>query len=137
MKTLFTSEVVSTGGRSGSVRSSDGLLNVALGNPLQKGSEKIGPNPETLFAGAYAACYNGALGNAVKRLGFSTEATTVKASVSLNEDGQGGFSLSVVLSAKLPGLTKDQARQVMEAAHKTCPYSKALRGETSVTLNVE
>ena len=54
MKTLFNSEAVSKGGRSGSVESPDKLINVTLGNPLVKGQEKRGPNPELLFAGAYA-----------------------------------------------------------------------------------
>ena len=50
MKTLFTSEAISTGGRSGSIESPDGLLNVTLGNPLEKGAEKRGPNPVALLS---------------------------------------------------------------------------------------
>ena len=69
MKNLFTAEATSKGGRSGTIQSPDGLLDVTLGNPLQKGIEKRGPNPELLFAGAYSACYHGALGNAAKKLG--------------------------------------------------------------------
>ena len=69
MKTLFTSEAISKGGRSGTLESPDGLLEVALGNPLEKGIETRGPNPELLFAGAYSACYHGALVNAAKKLG--------------------------------------------------------------------
>ncbi|MGA3285704.1 MAG: hypothetical protein ABSD57_14765 [Verrucomicrobiota bacterium] len=55
MKTLFTAEAISKGGRSGTIRTPDGLLDVTLGNPLEKGIEKRGPNPELLFAGAYSA----------------------------------------------------------------------------------
>ena len=51
MKTLFTAEVVSKGARSGTLRSPEGLLDLALGNPLEKGIEARGPNPEMLFAG--------------------------------------------------------------------------------------
>ena len=69
MKTLFTAEAISKGGRSGTIQTPDGLLNVTLGNPLEKGAEKRGPNPELLFAGAYSACYHGALGNAAKKHG--------------------------------------------------------------------
>jgi organic hydroperoxide reductase OsmC/OhrA len=56
MKTLFTAEAVSKGGRSGTIYSPDGLHDVTLGNPLEAGIEKRGPNPEMLFAGAYSAC---------------------------------------------------------------------------------
>ena len=69
MKTLFTAEAVSKGGRSGTIQTPDPLLNVTLGNPLVKGAGKRGPSPELLLAGAYSACYHGALGSAAKKLG--------------------------------------------------------------------
>jgi len=137
MKTLFTAEVISKGGRSGTIHSPDQLLNVTLGNPLDKGAEKRGPNPEALFAGAYSACYNGALHNAAKKLGTPVEDSTVRALVSLIEDDLGGYRLVVELRAQLPGISRDRAQRIMEEAHKTCPYSKALRGDTRVTLTVD
>jgi Ohr subfamily peroxiredoxin len=137
MKILFTAEAISKGGRSGTIRSPDGLLEVTLGNPLEKGAEKRGPNPELLFAGAYSACYHGALGNAAKKLGTPVEDSTVRALVSLVQDDQGGYGLAVEIHAQLPGIDRAQAQLVMEAAHKTCPYSKALRGEASVKLVVD
>ncbi|HWN95407.1 MAG TPA: Ohr family peroxiredoxin [Methylomirabilota bacterium] len=137
MKTLFTAEAISKGARSGTVHSPDQLLNVTLGNPLEKGIEKRGPNPELLFAGAYSACFHGALVNAAKKLGTPVEDSTVGALVSLIEDDQGGFRLSVELYAKLPGIDRAQAQRIMDEAHKTCPYSKALRGDTSVKLKVD
>ncbi len=134
MKTLFTAEAISKGGRSGTIQSPDQLLNVSLGNPLEKGLETRGPNPELLFAGAYSACFHGALVNAAKRLGTPAVDSTVRARVSLIEEEQGGFRLGVELHAQLPGLDRAQTLRVMEEAHKTCPYSKALRGDTSVKL---
>lgn len=137
MKTLFTAEALSKGGRSGTIENPDGLLNVTLGNPLQPGAAQRGPNPELLFAGAYSACYHGALKNAAKKLGSTVENSQVRALVSLNEDDQGGYSLSVELHAQLPGVERAQAKRIMEAAHQTCPYSKALRGEAPVKLVVD
>ena len=64
MNTLFTAEATSKGARSGTIQSPDGLLDLTLGNPLEHGIEQRGPNPELLFAGAYSACYHGAVGNA-------------------------------------------------------------------------
>ncbi len=137
MKTLFTAEAISQGGRSGTIQSPDRLLNVTLGNPLEAGAEKHGPSPELLFAGAYSACYHGALGNAAKKLGTPVENSTVRAMVSLVEDDQGGYRLAVELRAHLPGVDRAQVQRIMDAAHQTCPYSKALRGDTSVTLMVD
>jgi osmotically inducible protein OsmC len=137
MKTLFTAEAISKGGRSGTIETPDGLLNVTLGNPLERGAEKRGPNPELLFAAAYSACYHGALNNAAKKLGTPVKDSKVKALVSLIEDDQGGYRLAVELHAQLPGIERPQAQRIMDEAHKTCPYSKALRGDTSVTLMVD
>jgi lipoyl-dependent peroxiredoxin len=134
MKTLFTAEAVSKGGRSGKLESPDGLLGISLGNPLEEGLEKRGPNPEMLFAGAYAACFNGALGNAAKKSGVSVENRVVRALVSLLEDDREAYHLAVELQAVIPGLERAQVQHLMEEAHQTCPYSKALRGEAMVTL---
>jgi Ohr subfamily peroxiredoxin len=137
MKTLFTSEAISKGARSGTLKSPDGLLNLTLGNPLEKGLETRGPNPELLFAGAYSACYQGALINAAKKLGTPIQESKVRAVVSLVEDDKGGYGLAVKLHAQLPGIAPDQAERIMKEAHTTCPYSKAMRGEASVALVVD
>lgn len=137
MKTLFTGESISRGGRGGSVQTPDGMLNTQLGNPLEKGMEKRGPNPEQLFASAYAACYHGALLNAAKKAGVKPENSEVRALVSLQEDDSGGYHLAVELRAKIPGQDKSSVQKIMEAAHQTCPYSKAMRGEATVKLTPE
>ncbi len=137
MKTLFTAEATSKGGRSGTIHTPEGLLDVTLGNPLEKGMERLGPSPELLFAGAYSACYHGAIGNAAKTLGALPGDSTVRALVSLTEDAEGGYRLVVALHALLPGIERELARRMMELAHQTCPYSKALRGDASVTLTVD
>ena len=123
MKTLFTAEAISKGGRSGYIQAPDWLMNIPLGNPLEPGIEKRGPNPELLFAGAYSACYHGALINAAKKLGTPVVDSTVRALVSLIEDDHGGYRLAVALHALLPGIERAQGQAIMEAAHQTCPYS--------------
>ena len=134
MVTLFTAEAISKGGRSGTVQSPSQLLNVTLGNPLEKGIEQRGPSPELLFAGAYSACYHSALVNAAKKFGPPVADSTVRALVRLIEDAQGGYHLAVELHAQLPGTDHDLAKRIMDQAHQTCPYSKALRGDASVKL---
>src|SRR5262245_36139599 len=123
MKKLYTAEVSSTGGRSGKVSSIDGLLNATLGNPLENGAERLGPNPELFFAGAYSACYHGALMNAAKKVGQTIQGSKVRALVSLLEDESGGYRLAVELHAQIPGVSKEKATQIMGLAHTTCPYS--------------
>ncbi|HYE32369.1 MAG TPA: Ohr family peroxiredoxin [Methylomirabilota bacterium] len=135
MKKLFTSEVASKGGRSGSVRAKDGAINTQLGNPLDKQSPP-GPNPETFFAAAYSACFHGALQNAAKKHGAKLNDSTLTVRASLNEDDNDGYFLSVEILAEMPGIERGLAEQILATAHKTCPYSKLARGESKVELRV-
>lgn len=137
MKTLFTAEALSKGGRSGTIETPDKLLNITLGNPLEQGAEKLGPNPELLFAAAYSACFHGAVRGAAKKLGTAVADSTVRALVSLIEDEEGAYHLEVELQAHLPGIDRPQVQLIMQEAHRTCPYSKAMRGDTTVTLVVD
>jgi lipoyl-dependent peroxiredoxin len=45
------------GGRHGQIRSEDGLLDMKLALPRQLGGKGDATNPEQLFAGGYAACF--------------------------------------------------------------------------------
>jgi Ohr subfamily peroxiredoxin len=137
MTTLFTAESISKGGRSGTISTPDGKPIVTLGNPLEPGGKSPGPGPELLFAGAYSACFHGALLNAGIKLGTPVMESTVRAFVSLVEDDSGGYHLAIQLRAHLPGVWPAHAQRLMEAAHLTCPYSKALRGEATVSLAVD
>ncbi|TIM61449.1 MAG: peroxiredoxin, partial [Mesorhizobium sp.] len=35
-----------------------------------------------------------------------------------------------------PGMDRNDARAVVDAAHQTCPYSKATRGNIEVEINL-
>ena len=72
-----------------------------------------------------------------RELELSVGDSTVRALVSLIEDDQGGSRLAVELHTQLPGTDRAQVQRNMDEAHKTRPYSKALRGDTSVTLVVD
>ncbi|MET0334315.1 MAG: peroxiredoxin, partial [Rhizobacter sp.] len=50
--------------------------------------------------------------------------------------GEGGYFLQARLTIKLPGMDQATARALVDAAHSTCPYSKATRGNIDVTLTV-
>jgi osmotically inducible protein OsmC len=124
MKTLFRAEAISQRGRSGTIQSPKESLNVTLGNPLEKGLEQCGPSPELLFAGAYSACYHGALSNAAKKPGTPVSGSMARALVSLLEDDQGGYPLAVELHAQFPGVDRVHDQRILNEAHKTCPSSK-------------
>ena len=68
-------------------------------------------------------------------MGKSVDGSIVNATVTIGRD-ENGFGLAVELSASIPGLSAAEVRELLEAAHEVCPYSKATRGNIPVTLAV-
>ncbi|MEX3974389.1 organic hydroperoxide resistance protein [Paraburkholderia caribensis] len=128
---LYTGKTQTTGGREGAARSSDGRLDIQLSPP---GSSGKGTNPEQLFAAGWSACFIGAMGLAARDLKVTLPAdTSVNAEVDLGT-GEGGYFLQARLNVSLPGVSADVARKIVDAAHQTCPYSKATRGNIDVEI---
>jgi len=48
----------------------------------------------------------------------------------------GAYSLRARLNVSLPGLDPEIARGIVDDAHQTCPYSKAVRGNIDVTVTL-
>lgn len=132
-KVLYTGRTHTTGGRDGAARSSDGRLEVNLSSP---GAPGAGTNPEQLFAAGWSACFIGAIGLAARERKIAVPAeTAVDAEVDLRQ-GERGYFLQARLNVALPGLDSDTARALVDAAHQTCPYSKATRGNIEVEINL-
>jgi lipoyl-dependent peroxiredoxin len=131
---IYTAEATSTGGgRNGHVRSSDGIIDEDVKVPVEMGGPGGATNPEQLFAAGYAACFHGALRLAAKKKGVQIGDTSLDAAVSVTPDDT-TLTLSVALTAHLPGLDQTEADEVIELAHQLCPYSKATRGNIEVQL---
>ena len=132
-KVLYTGKVHIAGGRDGVAKSNDGRLDISLSSPGTKG---VGTNPEQLFAAGWSACFIGAMRhNAAKQQFTLPEDASVDTEVDLATN-EGGFLLQARLNVNLPGLPVEQAKAIVAAAHETCPYSKATRGNINVTINV-
>ncbi len=130
-KTLYTAAVHVTGGRDGAARSSDGRLGVKLSTPGGPGN---GTNPEQLFAAGWSACFQGAMGIAAKAKGITLPPElAIDAEVELRQ-GEDGYALAARLNVHVPGIDPDVARQIIEAAHRTCPYSKAIKGNIDAVV---
>lgn len=139
MKILYTTEATATGGREGSAKTADGVLQVTLSTPKEMGgSGGPGTNPEQLFACGYSACFLGALRFVAgkSKIQIPAEATvTGKVSFGPRDDEQ-GFGLEVELIINVPGLDKDTVKSLVDQAHIVCPYSHATRNNIQVTLTV-
>lgn len=130
---LYTGRTVTTGGRQGASRSDDGRLDIQLSPPGSSGS---GTNPEQLLGAGWSACFIGAMGKAAAALKISLPTdVSVATEVDLGNSGNAYF-LQARLNVSLPGLDPVLARTLVDAAHQTCPYSKATRGNIDVTINL-
>lgn len=132
-KILYTAKTHTTGGRDGAAQSSDGRLNVTLSTP---GTSGTGTNPEQLFAAGWSACFIGAMRAVASQMKITLPADkAVDAEVDLG-NGDGGYFIRAHLNVSLPGLEREVAQRVVDAAHQTCPYSKATRGNIDVEVKL-
>lgn len=131
---LYTAKTHTVGGRTGTGKSSDGELDVKFSSP---GSGKPGTNPEQLFALGYSACFIGAIQVAAGKMKIKLpEDTSVDAEVDLGKTADGNFQLAVRLNVNFPGLEDNVKRELAEAAHQICPYSRMTRDGVNVELKV-
>ncbi len=134
----YTTKATATGGRDGSARSEDGVLNVKLSTPKALGGAGgDGTNPEQLFAAGYSACFIGALKAVGAGMKIKVPAdVTVTATVGIGPRSEGGFGITADLLVNLPGLDREEAQKLVDAAHQVCPYSNATRGNVDVGLTL-
>ena len=134
VKLLYTAKAHTTGGREGGAsRTSDGRLDVKFSVPGAPGN---GTNPEQLFAVGWSACFLSAIKLVASQMKVKLPPeTAVDPEVDLCT-GDDGYFLRARLNVNLPGLERPVAQSIVDAAHRTCPYSKATRGNIDVAINV-
>jgi Ohr subfamily peroxiredoxin len=110
-----STKVTATGGRHGSIRSDDGLLNLKLALPRTLGGKGDATNPEQLFAGGYAACFENALFHVSRaaRRHFADSDIEVVAQIGLSRNDSGAFALSAALAVTIAGVDQQTAGQLV------------------------
>jgi len=136
--TLYSTKVSATGGRNGSIHSDDGLLDLKLAMPRTLGGKGDATNPEQLFAGGYAACFENALLRVSReaRHHFADADVEVVAEIGLSRNEAGAFVLSAALAVTMAGVDQKTAGELVAGAHAICPYSNAIRGNVDVQITV-
>lgn len=131
-KVGYTTSATAEGGREGRVHSADGVVELELARPDGPGDPVA--TPETLFAAAWAGCFNGAVLANASRMGLDATGATVTVTISHGKT-ENGFGIAADIVADLPeSIGREQAEQVVARAHEGCPYSKATRGNIPVTV---
>ena len=136
-KVLYRAKATSSGGREGTSRSSDGVVDLKLSIPKEMGGPGgDGTNPEQLFAAGYSACFLGAL-----KFVAGQEKVSLPGDVAVTgEVGIGkiptGFGIEVDLTINAPGMDEQQLKTLVDKANIVCPYSNATRNNIDVRLHV-
>ena len=132
-KILYTAKAHTTGGREGGAsRTDDGRLDVKISPP----GSGAGTNPEQLFAAGWSTCFLSAIKLVAgkKRIALPAD-VAIDAEIDLGT-AQGNYGLAARLNVSLPGLERDAAQALVDAAHQVCPYSRATHGNIDVTTTV-
>ena len=139
-KALYTAQATSTGGRTGTTKSSDGRVSLNLSTPKELGGDSgPGTNPEQLFAAGYSACFIGAMKAVAARQKINLPAevsNTADVSIGPMAGKPGAFGIAVAMAVTVPGMDKAAAEALVKAAHEVCPYSNATRGNIEVSFSV-
>jgi Ohr subfamily peroxiredoxin len=137
-KILFTGKTHTTVSRGSDA--SHGNVDLRLSSPggTDQVFEGVANHPlaEKLFAGAWSACYIGALAlvAAQKRITLP-EDLSVDVKIELVQAGS-EYVLQAGFDVRMPGFEQEVAEQIAHAAHEVCPYSKATHGNINLALNV-
>ena len=100
--------------------------------------DEPGTNPEELVAAAHAGCFSMALSNALGSAGFSPE--TIETTATLNfETAEAGWSTTSIhldVVGKVPGADQAAFEKAAEGAKETCPISRLLDTEITMTARL-
>lgn len=138
IEAIYTAESTATGGgRDGHVKSSDGKLDLDTRPPKEMGGSGEGVNPELLFSAGFAACFLGALRLVARNQKIDLDdATGITVRIGIGKDDT-SFGLTGDIIGYLPGLSQEQADDLVKQAHQVCPYSKATRGNVEINLSAK
>ena len=109
------------------------MLDLELAMPKEIGGDGCKPNPEQLFAAAYASCFGGALAFVSRRVNVDDAEITVQ--VHSGEAENGGYGLAADIFVHIPQASSlNEAQILANLAHKNCMYSNAVKGNIEVNV---
>lgn len=125
MKIFYQTSATATDGRNGKATLDDNSFEVQM---IAPGSKEQGVNPEQLFALGYASCFDSAVAHVAQKKNIPVTSSRTNVEVGIGQDlVSGSFGLEVSITLYTKGLTQEQAEELLNLAHNTCPYSNATR----------
>ena len=101
--------------------------------------EEPGSNPEELLAAAEAACFSMALALGLENNGTPSDSVETKAACTVEKVGD-GFKITTMtldVTAKVPGIEDARFQEIANATKDGCPVSQALKGNVNIKLNAK
>ncbi len=89
-------------------------------------ADGIGTNPEELVAAAHAGCFSMKLSFVLGAAGFTPAEINTKCEITLDAAAGVITGSHLIVSAKIPGITKEQFETAVTDAEANCPISKLL-----------
>lgn len=125
------------GGRDGRATGAGGHPDLLMAPPPEMGGRENAEatNPEELFAIGWGACFLSTLQFVARTNRISAKAFTLDSEVQV-EQVDDRFVMTATLDVTMPGVEHATGKELMEAAHGTCIYSNATRGNIEVRLRV-
>jgi len=120
MHALYTASATAVNGRNGSIKSSDGVLDLKLAYPKELGGPGgAATNPEQLFAAGYAACFENALLRVARERKQPIQDSNVTAHVTIGRNEKSFFELAVKLEVAVPHRDKTEIEELVKVAHES------------------
>jgi osmotically inducible protein OsmC len=136
MDLVYKAQMLTQGGRSGTIQTEDGSFKLKLAVPAQMGGKGDGPNPEQLFAGAFAACFEQSVRHIAKKGHIPLRGCYVEAELSMFLTFEEVYRMALRLTVHMAGpLDQDTADNLMERAKGICPYVDATKNNVSLNLS--
>jgi osmotically inducible protein OsmC len=135
MDLVYKAEMLSQGGRSGTIQSDDGSVKIKLAVPAAMGGKGDGPNVEQLFAGAFAACFEHSVRHIAKKGHVPLRGCYVEAELSMYLTFEEVYRMALTLTVHMAGaLDQAAADNLLERARGICPYVDATKNNVSLNL---
>lgn len=135
MDLVYQARMLTQGGRSGTIQTDDGRWKQKLAVPASMGGKGDGPNPEQLFAGAFAACFEQSVRHIARKGFVGLKGCYVDAELSMYTTLDDAYRMALTLTVHMAGgLSQFEADNLVERAKGICPYVDATKN--NLTLNL-
>jgi osmotically inducible protein OsmC len=120
----------------GTISSQSTILNKTQYSFNTRFEDGAGTNPEELIASAHAGCFSMKLSFVLGAAGFTPEYIDTKCEISFDAEKGEIVQSHLIVSAKVPGISKEKFEECAADAKANCPISKLLKANitSSVTL---